>query len=87
MDDSEEKCVENNSLNCIHPLPYDPMLPPKGNHINEQDLSIAEKAISELDEDTELIPGGKLWNYLINLAKYDGTVSNYVTSVGSYSYR
>jgi hypothetical protein len=81
VDDSREKCSENNFFNCVHPLPF--LNPLAMNDRNDTELRIygsrnsediagdvvpnGEEASAE-NPDTELEPSGRLWNYLTSIS-------------------
>lgn len=91
VDDSREKCSENNYFNCIHPLPYEN--PTAGDDKNDNseiskygaqngDVITMDKVSDgeeESDEnlDNELEPSGRLWTYLTTLSSCfkDGEVT------------
>lgn len=39
------------------------------------------------DEDTELVEGGKLWNFLETAAQYEGNLQTLYASAGPYAYK
>ena len=77
LDDSEEKCIVNNSYNCIHPRRFIK----KGtdhikNEVNENNFP---------QEDDELITYGNLYNYLDRLSSFQGSVSSFVDDHKHYN--
>ena len=78
LDDSEEKCIVNNSYNCIHPRTF---IKKGTDHL--KNFIYDENILKE--EDDELIIDGNLFNYLDALSLFDGSISSFVNENKHYN--
>lgn len=82
IDDSREKCSENNYYNCVHPLPYlnphtrndsddcveNSIYGAQSRDISSEDIVANGEAESVEIPDNELEPAGRLWSYLTSIS-------------------
>jgi hypothetical protein len=79
IDDSPVKCINNNSFNCLHPLPFD---------LSDQlipNSSLQDTSFNIVDE--ELNPSGNLCKYLLKYSQYNDSIENFVVNKSKYSFK
>ena len=74
LDDSIEKCVMNKSHNCIHPRSF-----------IKKGYSHLKHNIPNSEDDNELHKDNKLFIYLDELSKYNGSISSFINDNNHYN--
>jgi hypothetical protein len=79
LDDSIDKCSMNKCYNCIHPQSF--IIKGVSHLKNNNNTSIKESN----DNDNELHKDNKLFIYLDELSKYDGSIYTYMYNNNHYN--